>query len=120
MSRPFGSDTRTPAVLLDNKKIVLVKTYHVIILEENYLSVAIFSFAIDVRSSWLVAADRLVMGVLIELPPFVEPGGEDDSVGLLALAACFAAFSAKRFCFDADGITVGRRVREWVRWEEWE
>jgi hypothetical protein len=87
---------------------VLIKTYHVIRLEKNYLSVAIFSFAIDVRSSWLVAADRLVKGVLIELPPFVEPGGVDevidDSAKLaLALAACFAAFSAKRFCFDADG-----------------
>jgi len=113
MSRPFGSDTRTPAVLLDEKK-VLVKTYHVIRIEENYLSVAIFSFAIDVRSSWLVAADRLVKGVLTELPPFVEPGGVDDSVGLaLALAARFAAFSAKRFCFDADvgGIAVARRER---------
>lgn len=117
MSRPFGSDTRTPAVLLDKKEIVSVKTYHVIRLEEKYLSVAIFSFAIDVRSSWLVAADKLDKGVLTELPPFVEPGGvdevTDDSPGLaLALAACFAAFSAKRFCFDVDGIAV---VRE--RWE---
>jgi hypothetical protein len=50
----------------------------------------------------------LVKGVLIELPPFAEPGGVEDvtdgSAGLmLALAACFAAFSARRFCFDADG-----------------
>ena len=86
-------------------------------MKENYLCVAICSFAIDVRSSWLVAADRLVKGVLSELPPFVEPGGvsevTDESTGLaLALAACFAAFSARRFCFDADGgIVVARRGR---------
>lgn len=78
---------------------------------------AICNFAIDVRSSWLVAADRLVKGVLSELPPFVEPGGvdevTDESIGLaLTLAACFAAFSARRFCFDADGgIAVARRER---------
>jgi len=119
MSRPFGSETRTPAVLLHKKALVLIKTYHVKRLEEkNYLSVAIFSFAIDVRSSWLVAADRLVKGVLIELPPSVEPGGvdevRDDPARLaLALAACFAAFSAKRFCFDRDGgIMVARRERK--------
>jgi hypothetical protein len=44
----------------------------------------------------------------------VEPGGVDEypegSVALaLALAACFAAFSARRFCFDAEGgIAMGR------------
>ena len=53
-----------------------------------------------------------------ELPPFVEPGGvdevTDESKGLaLALAACFAAFSARRFCFDAEngGMAVARRER---------
>lgn len=55
-----------------------------------------------------------------ELPPFVEPGGvdevTDESTGLaLALAARFAAFSARRFCFDTDtdcgGIAVARRER---------
>ena len=75
-------------------------------LKKINLSVAICSFAIDVRSSWLVAAERLVMGVLSELPPFVEPGGvveEIDGSRPVALAACFAAFSARRLCFDADG-----------------
>jgi hypothetical protein len=41
----------------------------------------------------------------------VEPGGVDEekSALALALAACFAAFSARRFCFDAEGgIAVGR------------
>ena len=83
------------------------------------LSVAICSFAIDVRSSWLVAADRLVSGVLTELPPllppFVEPGGVDELTEepiVLDLAACLAAFSARRFCFDADGGMVVRREME--------
>jgi hypothetical protein len=70
------------------------------------LSVAICSFAIDVRSSWLVAAERLVKGVLSELPPFVEPGGvveEIDGSRPVVLAACFAAFFARRLCFDVDG-----------------
>jgi hypothetical protein len=38
----------------------------------------------------------------------------DESKGLaLALAACFAAFSARRFCFDAEvgGMAVARRER---------
>ena len=89
-----------------------------------YLWVAICSFAIDVRSSWLVAADLLVKGVLSELPPF-EPGGVDEvmdeSAGLaLALAACLAAFSARRFCFDADGgIVVARRERAVRRVRAW-
>lgn len=76
---------------------------------------AICSFAIDGRSSWLVAADKLVNGVLSELPPFVEPGGVDEeiegSAALLTLEACFAAFSARRFCFDAEGAIV---ECEWV------
>ena len=66
-----------------------------------------------VRSSLLVAADMLVSGVLIVLPallPFTEPFGvsvEPDVVASdLPLAACFAAFSASRFCFDADGAMV--------------
>ena len=84
-------------------------------INDAYLSVAICSFAIDVRSSWLVAADRLVSGVLMELPP-VEPGGVDDvteELRVLALAACLAAFSARRFCFDADvgGMVVRRETR---------
>lgn len=69
-----------------------------------------------VRSSLLVAADMLVSGVLIVLPallPFTEPFGvsvEPDVVASdLPLAACFAAFSARRFCFEAEGaMVVGR------------
>ena len=67
----------------------------------------------DVISSWLVAADKLVNGVLSELPPF-EPGGVDEETEKsatleFALAACFAAFSARRFCFEAEGgIAMGR------------
>jgi len=48
----------------------------------------------------------------MELPPFVEPGGVDEvreEATVLALAACLAAFSARRFCFDADGGMVVRR-----------
>jgi hypothetical protein len=81
--------------------------------------VAICSFAIDVRSSWLVAADRLVNGVLTALPPLVEPVGVDEAESstplALTLAACLAAFSASRFCFEADG---GIAVRERERREE--
>ena len=70
-----------------------------------------------VRSSWLVAALRLVNGVALALPPYALV----PSVGVLVpvpvvsvavsegrdapfdLAACFAAFSASRFCLDAEG-----------------
>jgi hypothetical protein len=42
----------------------------------------------------------------------------EKSAGLLALAACFAAFSARRFCFDAEGgiavDAVGRTKKESV------
>lgn len=72
------------------------------------LSVAIWSFAIDVRSSWLVAADMLVSGVLKVLP-LVDPAGVDvdvDASAPLAFAACFAAFSARRFCFEREGAIV--------------
>ena len=72
----------------------------------THLSVAIWSFAIEVRSSWLVAADMLVRGVLTELPPLTEPVGVDvlvDASVPLFFADCFAAFSARRFCFDAEG-----------------
>lgn len=73
-----------------------------------HLSVAIWSFAIEVKSSVLVAAERLVSGVFVALP-LVDPDGVVpvgvDAVSLapLLFAACFAAFSASRFCFDADG-----------------
>lgn len=67
-----------------------------------YFSVAIWSLAIAVKSSALVAAERLVNGVLVL--PATDPAGVDpDVVPPLSLAACFAAFSASRFCLDAEG-----------------
>ena len=77
----------------------------------THLSVASCNLAMLVRSSWLVAADMLVSGVLVALP-LMEPVGVDvlvdASVSLPALffADCFAAFSASRFCFDAEGAIV--------------
>lgn len=41
-------------------------------------------------------------GVPTELPPLTEPLGVDVDVPL-ALAEPFAAFSASRFCLDAEG-----------------
>lgn len=60
-----------------------------------------------VRSSWLVAADVLVIGVPTELPLTEALGVDVDVVSPLALADPFAAFSASLFCFDADGAIVG-------------
>lgn len=48
----------------------------------------------------LCAADKLVIGVLASLAS-VEPGGVEPVV-VLPFADCFAAFSARRFCFDND------------------
>jgi len=56
------------------------------------------------RSSVLPAADRLVMGVVTELP-VTDPVGVDvvvDEGAPFCFAACLAAFSARRFCLDAD------------------
>jgi hypothetical protein len=68
-----------------------------------------------VRSSVLVAADVFVRGVPTELPPLTEPLGVDVDVPKdfpLALADPFAAFSAKRFCFDAEGgMVCGRPAK---------
>lgn len=63
------------------------------------------SLAIDVKSSVLLAALTLVRGVLMALPPFTEPAGVDvDGDVLPAIPAFFfAAFSARRFCFEAEG-----------------
>lgn len=60
----------------------------------------------------LVAADLLVSGVFTELPPLTEPDGVVVDVPVmlaspfLAFDDCFAAFSAKRFCFDAEGAII--------------
>ena len=68
-----------------------------------------------VRSSVLVAAEVLVSGVPTVLPPLTEPLGVDEvSVPVdfpLALAEPFAAFSANRFCFEAEGAMVRRTLR---------
>ena len=57
------------------------------------------------RSSVLPAADTLVRGVVAELP-LTEPVGVDvvvvDDMAPFCLADCLAAFSASRFCLDAD------------------
>lgn len=54
----------------------------------------------------LVAALRLVIGVFTELP-FLDPDGVDDPSAVLdplaTPALLFAAFSASRFCFEAEG-----------------
>lgn len=58
----------------------------------------------EVRSSVLFAAETLVSGVLAALPKADPVGVEVDvAVSLCCFAACFAAFSARRFCFDAEG-----------------
>ena len=75
---------------------------------------AILSFAIEVRSSLLPATDKLVNGVLNALlPPLIEPSGVEVPVPVVVLSsppftfdACFAAFSARRFCFEAEGAIV--------------
>ena len=70
---------------------------------------AIFNFAIADKSSWLVAALTLVRGVL---PPS-EPVGVEEAVVVEAVPATpaffFAAFSASRFCFEAEGGIVVER-----------
>jgi len=47
------------------------------------------------------------MGVFAELPPKTEPAGVDVEVEAsgvpFTFAACFAAFSARRFCFEVEG-----------------
>ena len=58
----------------------------------------------------LVDAETLVSGVLTELP-LTEPFGVDVDVPVvespsLVFAAAFAAFSASRFCFDAEGAII--------------
>lgn len=65
-----------------------------------------------VRSSALVAADVLVRGVPItELPPLTDPLGVDVEVDFpFAFAEPFAAFSASRFCFDAEGAIFDRSM----------
>jgi len=64
-----------------------------------------FNLAMEVKSSVLFAALMLVMGVLEVLPPLTEPAGVEVEVEVLPArpAFFFAAFSARRFCFEAEG-----------------
>lgn len=58
----------------------------------------------------LFAAETLVSGVLAALPKADPVGVEADGVvSPCCLDACFAAFSASRFCFDAEGGISGKR-----------
>jgi hypothetical protein len=113
MSRPFGSDTSTPDALLQghlmqrSMSITAGAPYN---LQENreinaHRSVARASLAMDVlRSSVLAFTEREVRGVLAVLLPFSEPPGVDSEVAVpFALRVPFAAFSARRFCLDAEG-----------------
>lgn len=63
-----------------------------------------FNLAIESRSSVLVAALLPLRGVLKALP-LTEPVGVEVEVDASPLipADFFAAFSARRFCFDAEG-----------------
>ena len=54
----------------------------------------------------LLAALMLVSGVLNTLPPLTEPAGVDvdvDPSPPFTPADFLAAFSARRFCFEAEG-----------------
>ena len=66
-----------------------------------------FNFAIDVKSSLLLAALILVIGVLVALPLTESAGVDvDEDVPAAIPAFFFAAFSARRFCFEAEGAMV--------------
>ena len=62
----------------------------------------------------------LVRGVLVELPS-TDPVGVEvavDEATAFSFADCLAAFSARRFCFDADrgGISMLCEARERTDW----
>lgn len=60
----------------------------------------------------LFAADMLVSGVLTALPKADPVGVEADvAVSLCCFAACFAAFSARRFCLDDEGGMSGKWIK---------
>ena len=64
-----------------------------------------FNFAIESKSSVLFAA-VLVNGVPTGLPAVIEPLGVEVEVEAsvpFSFDDCFAAFSARRFCFDDEG-----------------
>lgn len=73
----------------------------------THLSVAILSLAILVKSSELALSEpgTLVSGVFApeSLAEPVSMGVPVDEPPLAALTEPFAAFSARRFCFEADG-----------------
>lgn len=82
-------------------------------MKKTHLSVARLSFAMDVRSSVLPALLFmpliLVMGVLA---PVTDPAGVDVDVSTspFIVEFFFAAFSARRFCFEAEGGIVVPRI----------
>lgn len=65
-----------------------------------YLSVAKDNLAM-VRSSWLPAALMLVRGVFVLLPLT-----DAEGVPEVEVSPFFKAFSARRFCLDAEGAMV--------------
>lgn len=64
---------------------------------------AICNFAIDVKSSVLLAAETLVSGVLVVVPVTDGVGVDPEVVVPDCFTDCFAAFSASLFCFEAEG-----------------
>ena len=75
-----------------------------------YLSVASLSFSMALKSSVLPAADTFVRGVLTPTDPVGVDVAVDEPTPF-CLAACLAAFSARRFCLDADwgGMSMSSR-----------
>lgn len=76
----------------------------------THLSVAKANFAIEsssvlafLESRGVPMLDAGVESTRVDVPSVVPPS--------FALAACFAAFSARRFCLDADGGIVKDRQR---------
>ena len=69
----------------------------------------------SIMSSVLPAAETFVSGVLLPFVPLPVLPVSVVLVGVSApptLAACFAAFSARRFCFEAEGGMMEVRVEE--------
>ncbi len=114
VSRLFVRNKNASSTSIDNDRSLCNNSKNL----TTYLSVAIFSLAIEMRSSVLVAADRLVTGVLIALPPLTDPDGVlddvDGSVPFFTFTDCFAAFSASLFCLDAEGAIMKDGRRWWL------
>lgn len=111
MSRPLTSEVKTPFYSASVLGCKSQKSLRSRCRLTALLSVARLSFLIcsaaSTRSSVLPLALRLVKGVL---PPLIEVLGV-----VFPLADFLAAFSARRFCFEAEGAMVYYR---WVSGEE--